>query len=84
MNDTEVYCFVMRLSFSQVKLEELEALSGGDFKKVTAYVEQRKGLYLHRYLGALDASRIKREKEVSSQRRVFSESEILTELGFDR
>ena len=81
MNDTEIRFFVMRLSYSQGRPDEMATLSEDNFKKVMDYVERRKGLYLHRYISALFASCIKREKEVSNQMRVFSESEILTELG---
>lgn len=81
MNDTEICFFVMRLSYSQVKPAELATLSEDDFKKVMDYVERRKGLYLHRYISTLFASRTKLAKEVCTQIRVFSESEILTGLG---
>lgn len=84
MNDTEVCFFVMRLSYSQVKPEELAALTEDDFKKVMDYLEQRKGLFLHRYISTLFASRIKLGKEGSSRRRIYLESEILIELGFSQ
>ena len=81
MSDTEIRFFVMRLSYSQVKPEELAGLSEDDLEKVVGYLEQRPGLYLHKYISTLVASRMSLAKKASSHRRVFWESDILTELG---
>ena len=81
MNDEEVLFFVMRLSYSQVKPDELMGLQTCDLKKVVEYIKQRKGLYLDRYISAQFATRMKLESESTCPQRIYSEREILTELG---
>ncbi len=83
MSDMEIRFFVMRLSYSEVKPEELAGLSEDDLKKVVDYLEQRPGLYLHRYVSTLFASRMSLTKNAFSHRHVFWESDILAELGLN-
>lgn len=81
MTDTQIASFVERLNADRVKPEELAALPVDEFRKVTDYLEQRRQRYVRQYTHAVLASCASPTQDGSSEKRTYSENEILSEFG---
>lgn len=81
MTDEQIPTFIERLNADEVEPGELASLTVNDFKKVTGYLEQRRQMYLQRYVNAVFAARLGLAPHDASRERSYPEDVVLPEPG---